>query len=486
MRFSPFLTGTLALGLFAGAAGAQARGEAPRARAYIQTTDDERPVIGVNTASSGPRDTLGLLVVSVTPGGPAEQAGIEEGNRIAEVNGVSMRLAAADAGHDDMQGLTTRRLVRELRKVQAGAEVTLRVYANGQLRNVKLKTVAAGNLPAMRHVSVNRDEDRAVLGATLSPSGSRRDTLGVLITQVVTEGPAEKAGLIEGDRIASINGVDLRVPSSEAGEAALSSAKSNRFSREMRKLKAGDEVELRVYSGGQFRTVRIRTQAASDVYDQRRGWTTTFGHNMEIPRIIGAPGEGLRLIVPEAPGVRMRVPAPVVPRPGVRLHRALPEMQLQREETPERRPAVQWTQAEFTPRASARTGRSLAPSPAQLPEVNSSGARQVADPRDSRDDGVITAVGSGEQYVLELPGMQLAKVGEELAAYLGAGTDQGLLVVEVDDIWAPLRAGDVILAVNGRAVRRGDAALVQLRTMEANELDVIRRGRRVAIAVDCR
>ena len=91
-----------------------------------------KSMIGVSTSSTGERDTLGLLVTSVTPNGPAEKAGIVEGNRIAAINGVNLRLAAADAGQDDMQGITARHLTRELGKVEPGTEVELRVYADGQ------------------------------------------------------------------------------------------------------------------------------------------------------------------------------------------------------------------------------------------------------------------------------------------------------------------------------------------------------------------
>src|SRR5688500_2674862 len=330
MRFSPLLIGTLAIGLTAGALEAQARGQAPRARTYVESnSDEERPVIGVNTSSSSKRDTIGLLIVGVTAGGPAERAGIEEGNRIVEVNGTSLRLAAADAGEDDMQGLTTRRLVRELRKVGAGNEVTLRVYANGQTKAGKVKTIAAEDLPTARSVSRDDAADRRVIGVSLNPSGSRRDTLGVLITQVTTDGPAEKAGLIEGDRIAAINGVDLRVPGEEAGEAAISNAKSNRFRRELRKLKAGDQVELRVWSAGQFKTVRIKTEAAEDVYEEGRGWSFFFGNNEGGPVIQGLPGERLRMMLPpDGEGARIRTP--VAPRPPVELYRIPgPETQLQ-------------------------------------------------------------------------------------------------------------------------------------------------------------
>ena len=489
MRFSTLLIGTLAVGLTAGALEAQVRAQAPRARTFVSTNDDqERPVIGVNTASSGERDTLGLLIVGVTPGGPADRAGIEEGNRIVEVNGTSLRLAAADAGEDDMQGLTTRRLVRELRKVEAGNEVTLRVYANGQTKTVKVKTIAAEDLPTARSVSRDDDEDRPVIGVSLNPTGSRRDTLGVLITQVTTDGPAEKAGLIEGDRIAAINGVDLRVPGEEAGEAAISNAKSNRFRRELRKLKAGDQVELRVWSAGQFKTVRIKTEAAEDVYEEGRGWSFFFGNNEGGPVIQGLPGERIRMILPEN-GEGSRIRTPVAPRPPVELYRVPgPGTQLQGDEAPRARQQPPLTSASYAPSTSAPTGRSFARSAAQPPAARQRpvGFDEPIDPIDPIAPGFLMAIGSGQHYVLELPGMRLAKVGADLADYLGAGADRGLLVLEIEDVWAPLKIGDVILAVNGRAVRNGDAAAVALDTEGENTIELIRRGRKITVRVDCR
>src|SRR5689334_24279231 len=72
--------------------------EAPEARGFAFNTDDEPyAVIGITTsASSSMRDTLGLLVSAVTTGGPAERAGIEEGSRIASINGVSLRVSPND------------------------------------------------------------------------------------------------------------------------------------------------------------------------------------------------------------------------------------------------------------------------------------------------------------------------------------------------------------------------------------------------------
>lgn len=272
----------------------------------IERGDETRPVIGVSTSSSGERDTLGLLITGVTEGGPAEKAGLEEGNRIAQVNGVSLRLAAADAGESDMQGITVRRLTRELRKVKPGDDVELRVYAGGQFRTVKVKTIAAEDLP-MRQVRLARSDesDRAVAGLNLGVNGSRRDTAGVLIVAIAEDGPAEKAGLVEGDRVAAINGVDLRVAKEDAGDGYLSSAKANRFRREMRKVKPGDDVELRVVSGGQPKVVRVKAARSGDVYKNIR--QTFYYGNM---------GEGMAPLppMPAMPPMPPMPPMPVMPR----------------------------------------------------------------------------------------------------------------------------------------------------------------------------
>jgi S1-C subfamily serine protease len=249
--------------------------------------DEDRAVIGITTGSSGrARDTLGVLISSVTQGGPAEKAGLEEGNRIAAINGVNLRLAAADVGDWDMASAMSRRLTRELGKVKAGADVELRVYGSGQTRTVSVKTVTYDSLYPNTRRTVSRrldDDDRAALGISLGASGSKRDTLGVLVSWLDDDGPAAKAGMEEGNRIAAIGSVDLRVSRDDAGDEMISGVKAQRLQRELEKLKPGDEVELRVYSDGRTRTVKIKTVAASTLSRNMRGGF------MMTPRALVAP-----------------------------------------------------------------------------------------------------------------------------------------------------------------------------------------------------
>jgi hypothetical protein len=121
---------------------------APKTRTFTWSSSEnsDRAMLGIATGSSGRRDTLGLFIESITDGGPADKAGLEEGNRIASINGVNLKVAREDAGESDMAGAMTNRLIREMRKIKAGDDVTLQVWADGHYKTVKVKTVAAKDL----------------------------------------------------------------------------------------------------------------------------------------------------------------------------------------------------------------------------------------------------------------------------------------------------------------------------------------------------
>ena len=246
-----------------------------QARAFLMRADDgdaSRARIGIVAVGTGERDTLGVLVSTVSDGGPAAKAGIVAGDRITAINGVNLKLSAADADDGEMQGITARRLTRVLGRLTVGDEVELRFVRGGQPRSVKVKTVAASELRGETFAltgnltgNMRQRLDRAALGVGLGSSGSRRDTLGIVITSVSNDGPADKAGIEEGDRIAAINGMDLRVPSEDAGDWGASTSRVRRLNYEMEKVKAGDEVELRLYRAGQLRTVKVTTVRARDL-----------------------------------------------------------------------------------------------------------------------------------------------------------------------------------------------------------------------------
>jgi hypothetical protein len=174
----------------------------------------DRPMLGITTATESARgDTLGLRIEEVREGSPAAQAGLKVGDRLQGINGVSLRADRADAGEADYEGVLTRRLVREMEKVKEGDEVELRVHADGRTRTVKVKPTKMSELFSTTMPAVlERQGNRAGVGFFIGSTGSARDTLGVFVSSVTRDGPAEKAGIVEGDRIAAINGADIFEP----------------------------------------------------------------------------------------------------------------------------------------------------------------------------------------------------------------------------------------------------------------------------------
>jgi len=132
---------------------------------------------------------------------------------------------------------------------------------------------------AFRYKVFNRMDSamakRAALGLELRATGTRRDTLGVFVEAVTPKGPAETAGIIEGDRIAAINGVDLRTTAADVDDSYTNGLAAHRLTREVQKLTPGNRVTLRVYSGGRFRDVQVTAGKASEV--RRLGGRFNFG-----------------------------------------------------------------------------------------------------------------------------------------------------------------------------------------------------------------
>ena len=503
-------------------------------RVFRASTRKPRAMIGVTTTSSGVRDTLGLLIASVTPGGPAEKAGIVEGNRIASVNGVNLRLNATDAGEPDMNGLTVRRLTRELGKVQPGAEVDLRIYADGNWKNVKLRTVSSDSLNPPRAVRAVRasSEERPVLGLGLSATGSRRDTLGVMISTVHEDGPAEKAGLVEGDRIVSINGTDLRVSRDDMGDDYVSSAMVSRFQRVLRSVQAGDRVELRVYSGGQTKNVQVTAGRAGDVYKERN----SFRRSMSIDF------DGARGFTPRA----MLAPMPPMPpmAPRMRIHSmgldgldtmehlehldlnldALRDIQLDVDVEALMDAASDAVEAAHEAVESVQDidldfGRDAATMANSQTEANEELERAREEARAAKEESrrlreqlinverglersqsrsasnvpsllaspTLRAISLTREAPAAKPsgstfrvaGLTLARVTPDLAEYLGKGSRDGYLVLESEGNWSAVHAGDVLLAVDGHCVL--DGSIDSISAASAREATVLRKGKKTTV-----
>ena len=273
------------------------------------------------------------------------------------------------------------------RAVQPGGDVCT-TPEPGRIECRKVIEGRAGEMGPSRMWADSAMMKRAALGMQLSATGSARDTLGVFVVAVTPKGPAENAGVVEGDRIVSINGIDLRVAPGDVEDGYANGLPSHRLSREVGKLTPGSRVNLRVYSGGRVRDVQVTAARASDLMRSRV--FSNFGE--------GGPGNMFifRDGTPEMPPMPpMAGMAPMSPMAGMeRMRMMMPGMEQHMKEFNLRSmPRMRMMEGEFNNRL--RPSRILEPgtrfnlrSPARVRVISPERRLQVEKEQKARADSV--------------------------------------------------------------------------------------------------
>ena len=365
--------------------------------------------------------------------------------------------------------------------------------------------------PAPRVMIVGGTDSRAVLGITVSTSGNARDTLGLLINSVVVGGPADRAGIVEGSRLAEINGIRLRLYPGDVGHPDAAEMMMRRLTNELRRVRAGDEVTLRVYADGRFRTVTVPTGDAAAVASGR-GRAAADDSERVTPR------------EPEAPSVELRTEARARAAPPVRtpgptsveeLIQAMGDLQsqvrrlLQDERSASFRRALDNAEQQIgelqrqlrdalaereriareeAARAEAARLEAERAEAARAEAARAEAEREAADRAEASRRSEEARPPRGDVRGEEgewtgLAGLRVTRVSQELASYFGEGSDRGLLVLEADESWEPLRAGDVILRVNRVRITSADRLGNQLDPRSQNTVEVLRRGQTLTLTV---
>jgi hypothetical protein len=302
---------------------------------------------------------------------------------------------------------------------------------------------------------------RALLGVTLTYSGADRDTLGALVSGVAADGPAERAGIEAGNRVAAINSIDLRIDPESVGERDAGGASIRRAARALATLDPGDEVALRVFSGGRFRTVTARIAVAGRGVGGRGS-------------VVGDEGSGVGARSDDEPRVAVSAPASVPV------------------------PATTSSPATAAAPTLASTVDAVAAAQAQIRQLEQrEGAGATLDSLTALEQelGAIRRRLRGLQLSGDRPGtrasasdktldgISLSTVADELVPVLGEGSEAGLLVLKADESWDPIRPGDVILRVNDQP-----ATIERLRAARngsrASTVDVLRRKREMSLVVE--
>ena len=486
MRLHSHVTAALILsvpGLAVPAAAQNARiYSVPRAEAQRGGDDQSRAALGISVAgSTSSRDTLGLLVSSVTAKGPADRAGIEEGDRIASINGVSLRVSPDDAGDSEVSSTMSRRLTRELSKLRPGDDVDLRNYTGGRTRTVRVRTADSDSIYGRRRLSRTDLEERAALGFGVGSTGSRRDSLGVLVMFVDDSGPAGRAGVEEGNRIAEINGIDLRTARENSDDEFMGSAKVRRLQREIGRIRPGDDVDLRVYANGRYHDLKLRAARASEL--SHRHAFMFGGDGMGMNMFPGFDGALIGGQVRDAIERAMQGTGRALEGLGRGLNRSRVWQDRQDDDQPPRVEPIEPVHVE--PLEPSRLRR---PTPPKVP-YSSTLLRERTPRADVMSARAMPDDASNAEAV-DIAGLRMVPVGAELASYLGKGSERGLLVIGVPG-WArgAVRAGDVVLSVDGQPVRPDDSSdqvTVALPRFRDAQLDILRDSARQSITLPAR
>ena len=129
---------------------------APRVRAFMMSDHRGRIGVVVKTDASPETDKIGAKIEGVTPGGPADKAGLKVGDIITKFNGTS--LAAVKPEDEDESG-PGRKLVELARKLEPDDTVQIE-YRRGN--DTKQATLVAANMGGMSQWEIPGPPDVAV------------------------------------------------------------------------------------------------------------------------------------------------------------------------------------------------------------------------------------------------------------------------------------------------------------------------------------
>lgn len=292
---------------------------------------------------------------------------------------------------------------------------------------------------------------RAMIGVTISVGqGDEVDREGARIEDVRDDGPADRAGLVAGDVVVAVGGRSVFDALADADqERAIDLDQSvpvQRFQRLVAALEPGEDVEFEIVRDGRRRTVTVTPERAEGF--------ARFGL-----------ADGVRIVGPDGLTLDARLR-----EDGERMRRELQSLA--------ERGARTWT-FDVDTLAAAR-GFHLR---GDLDVPHAFGLR--GDPcfeltsSTGQSRGNVWVIGGGNC----VEGVEFVDVNPELGEYFGS--DHGALAAEVAEASElGLRAGDVVIAIDGREVRDSEQARRILRSYDADEemrIRVVRRGEEIEV-----
>jgi S1-C subfamily serine protease len=295
------------------------------------------------------------------------------------------------------------------------------------------------------NASADADALRTALGITVTTSGTDRDTLGLLVASVAAGSAAQHSGVEPGNRIADANGTSVRIGAASVGRREARDDAVRRMADVVRG--ASDSVALRLFGGGKYRTVFVAVPHKAAPAPAPMVVADPTAHPLTVASVIE--------IVSEARDQVQRLMEDTLAKP-------LPL------------DTLMWVQGQLSlieRRLQATRQAPPPPPPAPAPAMVAPAAAAVA------------AVPAGPVADTSIPGIRTTAVTDELTDYFGAESRGGILVLDADSSWAPVRKGDVILRINGQRATPDALRAAAADRAHPAQVDLLRRGRYLMVTV---
>lgn len=153
-----------------------------------------QPVTDEIAQSFGMKKARGALVSEVIANGPAQKAGVRQGDIIIAVNGKTVKDA--------------RELQRVVADIPAGKRVEMELFRGGKEMRLSLAMGSSDSQEAMRRIPATSAEDGSWIGLTVDelPANMRKRGLsGVVVADIEDGSIAADGGMQRGDIIVSVN-----------------------------------------------------------------------------------------------------------------------------------------------------------------------------------------------------------------------------------------------------------------------------------------
>jgi serine protease Do len=194
----------------------------------------EHPYMGISGITVSPEisnathlnDTKGILVVDITADSPADKAGIRGGDVLTAVDGQDIRLGGDVIVAVDNQSVRAMEdLLSYLEEQKAvGDNIELSVIRDGKTQHIDMILAARPNQEAENMFQPNMESKQqqqhrpalGINGINMTPELAELMNLtqpqrGFLIEDIISGGPADKAGIRGGYKIANVNGSEFKL-----------------------------------------------------------------------------------------------------------------------------------------------------------------------------------------------------------------------------------------------------------------------------------